>query len=158
MGKKAGNAVWSGPPEVTLLDKDGKDVTTIAQSNACLRFVGSLSDGLYPANLLDRVRIDGILDSFEDLLTPYVSNYAYATGDAKVAAAKKLCETYDYWFGKLDARLEENEKRGCSNGFFVGNALTIADLFKKFERLNAFRNMMSEHKEIKAAQAQYQAK
>merc|ERR1712204_83148 len=30
--------------------------------------------------------------------------------------------------GKLDMRLEENEKRGNKNGYFVGDAMTIADL------------------------------
>ena len=38
--KKAGKCVWFGLPEMTLLDKEGKDVATLAQSNACLRFVG----------------------------------------------------------------------------------------------------------------------
>ena len=30
--------------------------------------------------------------------------------------------------GKLEACLENNEKRGCDTGFFVGNRVTIADL------------------------------
>jgi len=172
--KKAGNAVWSGPPEMTLLDKDGNEVSTIAQSNACIRLVGSLA-GLYPSNLLQRARVDAILDTCEDLLNPYVSQFAPASKEDKPAVAKKLCETYEYWFGKLDARLEENEKRGNSNGYFVGNSLTVADLkpfssfavlsmipgvadlFEKFARLNAWFNQMSANADIKAAQTKYNA-
>jgi len=170
--KKAGNAVWSGPPEVTLLDKDGNDVATIAQSNSCVRLVGSLA-GLYPSNLLERARVDGFLDTCEDLNGLYMK-YAFAPKDEKAAVAAKLCEQYPYWFGKLEQQLEQNEKRGNGNGYFVGNSLTIADLksfstlaglsaipgiadlFEKYARLNAYFNRMSADADIKAAQAKYQ--
>merc|ERR1712013_229988 len=88
---------------------------------------------------------------------------------------KKLIETYTYWFAKFEARLEENEKRGATKGFFVGNALSIADLkglstfaatsnvpgvadlFEKFARLNAWFNRMNANEDIKAAQTIYNA-
>ena len=38
--KAEGKRRWSGPPELVVMDKDGKDLVTIAQSNACLRYVG----------------------------------------------------------------------------------------------------------------------
>ena len=40
--KADGKRRWSGPPEITILDKDGKDLITIGQSNACLRYIGML--------------------------------------------------------------------------------------------------------------------
>ena len=38
--KAEGKRRWSGPPEVVIMDKDGKDLITIAQSNSCIRYVG----------------------------------------------------------------------------------------------------------------------
>ena len=38
--KAEGKQCWSGPPDIVLLDKDGKEVTAIGQSNAILRLVG----------------------------------------------------------------------------------------------------------------------
>ena len=38
--KAEGKRRWSGPPEVVIIDKDGKDLITIAQSNTCLRYIG----------------------------------------------------------------------------------------------------------------------
>ena len=38
--KKAGLRRWSGPPEIIIMDKDGKDLITLAQSNNCTRYVG----------------------------------------------------------------------------------------------------------------------
>ena len=40
MDKAGGKRRWSGVPELTILDKDGKDVITIGQSNNILRLVG----------------------------------------------------------------------------------------------------------------------
>merc|ERR1719192_773164 len=48
--------------------------------------------------------------------------------DKKKAVAAFMKEGFAYWAGKFEARLEENEKRGNKNGFFVGDAITIADL------------------------------
>ena len=38
--KADGKRRWSGPPEITIFDKNGKELVTIGQSNACLRYVG----------------------------------------------------------------------------------------------------------------------
>ena len=40
--KADGKRRWSGPPEITIFDKNGKELVTIGQSNACLRYVGML--------------------------------------------------------------------------------------------------------------------
>ena len=38
--KSEGKRRWSGPPEIVIMDKDGKELVTIGQSNTCLRYVG----------------------------------------------------------------------------------------------------------------------
>ena len=39
--KAEGKRRWSGPPEVVIYDKDGKELTVIAQSNTCTRYIGN---------------------------------------------------------------------------------------------------------------------
>ena len=39
--KAEGKRRWSGLPEIVLIDKDGKDLVTIGQSNTGLRYVGA---------------------------------------------------------------------------------------------------------------------
>jgi len=65
--KAEGKRRWSGPPEITILDKDGNDITTIGQSNACLRYIGNIG-GLYPENNVQRALVDEVMDSSEDLI------------------------------------------------------------------------------------------
>eukprot|EP01084_Bolivina_argentea_P115582 205512_1 len=127
--KADGERRWSGPPEVVILDKDGKDLVTIAQSNACLRYIGKIS-GLYPSNPVQQALVDEVLDSIEDLSVA-TAGVLYFAGDddekkQKLEAFNK--DTLPYWSAKFEARLEENEKRGNKNGYFVGNNITIADL------------------------------
>ena len=38
--KAEGKRRWSGLPELTVFDKDGKELITIGQSNSCLRYIG----------------------------------------------------------------------------------------------------------------------
>ena len=121
---------WSGPPEITILDKDGKDVVTIGQSNACLRYIGNIS-GTYPKSFVQRALVDEVLDSSEDLLGVAGKVAFNPDEDAKAKAAKELVKadgSLAYWLNKFESRLEENEKRGNKNGFFVGDSITIADL------------------------------
>ena len=124
--------------------------------------------------------IDAILDSQEDVLNAFVHNFFVVQDkDAKAAGAKKLIEViFPYWFGKFEARLEENALRGADKGYFVGNALSIADLksytsftmfrgtlaaagvadlIKKYERLTKFLGVMDNDEKIKAALAAYKA-
>ena len=44
--KSEGGRRWGGLPELTVIDKDGKDLVTIGQSNTCLRYVG-MSSSVY---------------------------------------------------------------------------------------------------------------
>merc|ERR1711997_1341146 len=63
----------------------------------------------------------------EDMTTS-VGKAAFAKDEAAIEDLVKKDGTFAYWLGKFEARLEENEKRGNKNGFFVGDAITIADL------------------------------
>ena len=38
--KSEGKRRWNGLPELTVFDKDGKELVTIGQSNSCLRYIG----------------------------------------------------------------------------------------------------------------------
>ena len=52
--KEEGKRRWAGLPEIVVIDKDGKDLVTIGQSNACLRYVGMLWN-YYPAKLYKNI-------------------------------------------------------------------------------------------------------
>ena len=147
--KKHGLRRWSGPPglyyiyvyrfcipishrlyliELTIFDKDGKEITTIGQSNSCLRYIGNIS-GTYPEGNVERALVDEVLDSTEDVMTMFVKLMFIADAEEKKnAAAALMKKQFPYWFKKFESRLEENEKRGNKNGFFVGDSITIADL------------------------------
>ena len=58
--------------------------------------------------------------------------------DKKKKARLKLMEQdkLPYWLNKFEKRLEENERRGFKNGYFVGNGVTIADLKFYFQIAN----------------------
>ena len=64
--KEDGTRRWSGLPELTVFDKDGKELCQIGQSNSCLRYIGKLT-GSYPENPVERALVDEVLDSCEDL-------------------------------------------------------------------------------------------
>ena len=127
--KKNGTRRWSGIPELTIFDKEGNEVVTVGQSNACLRYIGTLA-GLYPDNPVERVLVDELLDSVEDMIHMMSPSIKEKDKDKKKAARLKLMEAdkLPYWLNKFEKRLEENEKRGFQNGYFVGNGVTIADL------------------------------
>mmetsp|Transcript_38133 Transcript_38133/g.33682 ORF Transcript_38133/g.33682 Transcript_38133/m.33682 type:complete len:252 (+) Transcript_38133:112-867(+) len=127
--KEEGTRRWSGVPELVVFDKDGKELITLGQSNACTRYIGKVT-GLYPENAVERALVDEILDSVEDVLNVVSPTFGIKDEEKKKAARAKLCEPdkLPYWIGKFEARLEENEKRGNKNGYFVGDKITIADL------------------------------
>ena len=98
---------------------------------------------MYPEKALDAAFVDGILDSQEDVLNNFVPKFLIKQGDAKTAGAKELItDIFPFWFGRLETRLAENEQRGNDKGYFVGNALTIADL-KSYSNLCLIRFMMA---------------
>ena len=154
---------------MTLLDKDGKDVMTLGQSNACIRYIGSIG-GIYPENPLERALCDEVIASSEDLIGVAAGVVFSGLGaEEKAAKAKKVCsEALPYWLGKFEARLEENEKRGNKKGGFVEDAYTIADcklfsafvyvnmlpggadVVKNYKKLGAFLDAFAKDEKIKA--------
>eukprot|EP01083_Nonionella_stella_P251409 867449_1 len=127
--KESGTRRWSGLPELVIYDNNGKELTTIGQSLAQLRYVGKLT-GLYPSDALAAAYVDEILDSVTD--TSATLSYKGEKDKSKQKAIREAAISKDglltYWLNKLQLRLEENEKRGNNNGYIVGNVLTIADI------------------------------
>merc|ERR1712087_265092 len=156
------------------MDKDGKDLATIGQSNACLRYVGNIS-GTYPQGNAERALVDEVLDSCEDFIGVLVKAAFIPDGQQKAkAVAAMLKVDVPYWAGKFEARLEENEKRGNKNGLFVGDSLTIADLKfneaiklmgrvpnalenarKNFKRIAGLMDAVANNEKIKAFEEQF---
>jgi len=171
--KAEGKRRWSGPPELTVYDKDGKELTKIAQSNACIRFAASLG-GLYPEDPVQRALNDEILDSIEDCTMVMMPAYLEKDAEKKAALMAELLKAdgkLTYWFKKLEARLDENEKRGNKSGLFVADSIGIADLkafcgldglfkqmpdyFKQFPRLTKCYGAVGADERVKAFLEQF---
>merc|ERR1712228_667877 len=128
--KAAGKRRWSGLPEIDILDRNGNVIGSMGQSNAILRYVGSLT-GLYPKNnAINCILMDEIMDSVEDLANLWVPPYLKKEKDERKQGQDELMkpDKVPYWFQKFNQRVIENEKRGNDNGFVVADALSIADL------------------------------
>jgi len=172
--KAEGKRRWSGPPEITILDKDGKELTVIGQSNACLRYIGNIG-GLYPKDNVQRALVDEVMDSSEDLIG-LVGKIVFGGFDdaEKKKKIDELCkEPLPYWLNKFELRLEENEKRGNKKGVFVGDTITVADLklfcaftyvnmlpgtkdvIANYKRLTAFFDVINGDEKVKAFKATF---
>mmetsp|Transcript_6290 Transcript_6290/g.5522 ORF Transcript_6290/g.5522 Transcript_6290/m.5522 type:complete len:252 (-) Transcript_6290:106-861(-) len=128
--KAEGKRRWSGPPEVVVIDKDGKDLVTIAQSNTCLRYVGKLA-GIYPENPVQAALADEVADSVEDVFGVLSAATAGKDEEEKKSAVGELLKddgSFTYWLGKFLCRQQEAEKRGVKSGLFVGEEITTAEL------------------------------
>eukprot|EP01084_Bolivina_argentea_P075257 136438_1 len=128
--KQDGKRRWTGLPEITVFSREGREVVTIGESNACLRYIGSLA-GLYPTNnRIQRAYVDEILDSIEDVINMISPSIREQNADKRKEMRLKLMETDNipYFLNKFEMRLEENEKRECKKGYFVGDNITVADL------------------------------
>jgi len=146
---KARGVRWKGLPEITVYGEDNKAVATIGQSNACLRYIGSLC-GMYSESAMSAALIDEILDSVEDTrgalagaMDSKESRKALVSEDGKLV----------YWLKKFEARLKENKERGSENGFVVGNDMSVADL-KLFELFHGLW-LQFEEDEVKELIASY---
>ena len=156
--KSEGQRRWTGVPELFILDKDGKEIANIGQSNTCLRYIGMIlihdiyylyfadcliskfqpvvlcqgkQTGLYPTDAIDAALVDEVLDSVEDLCLESSKLVFAKDFDDKKAKAIEFCKedgTLRYWLDKFLLRIEENKKKENKNGLFVGDSLTIADL------------------------------
>eukprot|EP00484_Ammonia_sp_Unknown_P003215 CAMPEP_0197073110 /NCGR_PEP_ID=MMETSP1384-20130603/210436_1 /TAXON_ID=29189 /ORGANISM="Ammonia sp." /LENGTH=290 /DNA_ID=CAMNT_0042511937 /DNA_START=80 /DNA_END=952 /DNA_ORIENTATION=+ len=128
--KAEGKRRWGGLPELTIFDKDGKEVQTIGQSCAQLRYIGRLA-GIYGANPFEQALIDEFMDAVTD--AGATLGYKGETDKEKQKAMRLALIADDgaltAFLKKFALRMEENEKRGNKNGFIVGDTLSIADLF-----------------------------
>eukprot|EP01084_Bolivina_argentea_P312862 541692_1 len=127
--KAEGKRRWSGLPEMTVFDKDGRELVNLGHSNTCLRYVGRLT-GLYPKNRVQRALVDEVLDAIEDI-TGLMSPSFHEKDEEKKKAMREALLADDklpYWIQKFEDRFEENEKKGNKNGYIVGDELTIADI------------------------------
>lgn len=128
--KAEGKRRWGGLPELTIFDKDGKEVQTIGQSCAQLRYIGRLA-GIYGANAFEQALIDEFMDAVTD--AGATLGYKGETDKEKQKAMRLALIADDgaltAFLKKFALRMEENEKRGNKNGFIVGDTLSIADLF-----------------------------
>eukprot|EP00760_Papus_ankaliazontas_P007299 PhM_4_TR13320/c0_g2_i2/m.72643/K04097/HPGDS; prostaglandin-H2 D-isomerase / glutathione transferase len=99
---------------------DGK---TIGQSIAILRYVGRLAK-MYPEDAVAAAEVDEVLYNVEELFTGIVPSMGTECPKArKTQRASFMSETVPWVLGALEKRLEAN-----ATGYFVGNALTVADI------------------------------
>ncbi|KAF4657140.1 glutathione Stransferase [Perkinsus olseni] len=101
-----------------------EDGTMATQSTAILRYVGSLkpSIGLYPADILQRLRVDEMLGIVTDIHAKIGATVLMTDEAQKAAARKDLAEkTLPFYFTRI-------EKIMGGHKFSAGDSLTIADL------------------------------
>lgn len=106
------------------LDVGGETPRRIAQSNAILRYAGRLA-GLYPADALEALRVDELLDFGEDMNNALGPSMQEPDMEKKLAMRKGLVdEKIPHWCRCLEKRLASNE----DPLHMVGAKLTVADL------------------------------
>lgn len=110
---------------VPVLEIDGVAVT---QSNAISRYVGKMA-GLYPADNMQALYCDEVLDALEDILHHIVPTFGLK-GEELRKAREKLAEG---WLSIYVRGLDELLVRGGGE-YFAGDSLTVADL-KAFVQL-----------------------
>jgi glutathione S-transferase len=101
-----------------VLEIDGQQVS---QSNALLRYVGKMG-GLYPADDLQALYCDEVMDAVEDL-SHHIGSTFFLEGDEQRLAREKLV---DGWMPVFLSGLDALLARGGE--YFASNALTVADL------------------------------
>ena len=133
--------------------------------------------GLYSENAVERALIDEVLDSSEDVMSGYVVPLFWTKEEQRKEKADKFlaADKIPYWLNKFECRLEENEKRGNKNGYFVGDRLSIADLkfyyvvkdfvdfnlcdkeklFAPIKRIDALMKKIAQNEDIKKFEADF---
>ncbi len=120
---------------VPVLEIDGAAVT---QSNALSRYVGKMA-GLYPADDLQALYCDEVLDALEDL-NHYIVKTFGLKGEQLRLARKKLV---DGWLSVYLRGLDKLLARGGGE-YFADNSLTVADL-KAFVQTRSLRSGNLDH-------------
>ena len=118
-----------------VLEIDGAAVT---QSNALCRYVGKMA-GLYPADDLQALYCDEVLDALEDI-SHYIVPTFRLEGDELRLAREKLV---DGWLSVYLRGLDELLARGGGK-YFADNGLTVADL-KAFVQTRWLRSGSLDH-------------
>ena len=89
-------------------------------------------NGLYPEDALEAARVDGILDSVEDVVGVLMSAMKGKESDEeKLSAAKDLVKedgSLRYWIDKFVQRVTERKEAGIKSGLLVNENITIAEL------------------------------
>lgn len=98
--------------------------TVISQSASILRYAGKLS-GLYPADALEALYVDEIIDLNDDIAVAIGPSIREADDEKRMEMRKTLTEkTLPVFLAALERKLELNG----NTGFFVGGSLTICDI------------------------------
>ena len=96
----------------------------ISQSASILRYAGKLS-GLYPADALEALYVDEIIDLNDDIAVAIGPSIREADDEKRMEMRKTLTEkTLPVFLAALERKLELNG----NTGFFVGGSLTICDI------------------------------
>lgn len=101
------------------------DGTRIAQTRNCLRLAGKLA-GLYPEDPIQAAQCDEITEACEDCLMTIIKCGQGLEGEAK-ETARRLNMTEGAGYAILQ-KLNAYVGQTGSNGFAVGDSLTVADL------------------------------
>jgi glutathione S-transferase len=102
-----------------VLEIDGVPVT---QSNAICRFVGTMA-GLYPADAMQALYCDEVLEAQEDLAHYIVPTFGLQGDELRLAREKLV----DGWMSVYLKGLEQLLLRGGGH-YFANDGLTMADL------------------------------
>lgn len=117
-----------------VLEIDGNQVT---QTNALCRYVGKMAN-LYPADDVQALYCDEVLDALEDLLHKIVPTFGLKGEELQHARAKLV----DGWLTVHLLGLGELLDRGGE--YFAGDSLTMADL-KAFVQVRSLRAGTLDH-------------
>ena len=117
-----------------VLEIDGNQVT---QTNALCRYVGKMAN-LYPADDVQALYCDEVLDALEDLLHKIVPTFGLKGEELQQARAKLV----DGWLTVHLLGLGELLDRGGE--YFAGDSLTMADL-KAFVQVRSLRAGTLDH-------------
>ncbi|MGI9265444.1 MAG: glutathione S-transferase family protein [Gammaproteobacteria bacterium] len=120
---------------VPVLEIDGAAVT---QSNALSRYVGKMA-GLYPADDLQALYCDEVLDALEDVLHYMVPTFGLQGEELRQARERLV----DGWLSVYLRGLDELLTRGGGK-YFADNGLTVADL-KAFVQTRWLRSGSLDH-------------
>ena len=115
---------------VPVLEIDGAAVT---QSNALNRYVGKMA-GLYPADDLQALYCDEVMNALEDLIHYIVPTFGLQDEELRLAREKLV----DGWLSVYLRGLDELLARGGGE-YFADNRLTVADL-KAFVQIRSLRS------------------